>query len=230
MRTSSTLVNVSSVTRRPTASVVRPLQAARSGTPKPAVQIVTALGSVRPPLSWTASPVTAVTVAPTPCKTVTPSAAIRRATARRPRGCRYGPSTSPHTRVTARPASASSAAVSMPVGPAPTTVTGAVSGVAPSTGRSRCASSREAIGYACSAAPGARVGAVAAHGVDQVVVVHRGARRQRHAPLGHVDPDHGVDHQPDAVGEDLSGSRRPRRRTRRPAGAGGSARRRSLAG
>jgi len=48
-----------------------------------------------------------------------------------------------------------------------------------------------------------RVGAVAAHGVDQVVVVHGGARRQRHPPLGHVDPDRGVDHQPDAVGQYL---------------------------
>ena len=56
---------------------------------------------------------------------------------RRPRGCRYGPSTPPQTRVTARPGSASSAAVSMPVGPAPTTVTGAVAGAASRTARSR---------------------------------------------------------------------------------------------
>ena len=43
----------------------------------------------------------------------------------RPGSLRYGPSRPPHTSVTTRPCSASSAAVSMPVGPAPTTVTGA---------------------------------------------------------------------------------------------------------
>ena len=146
MRTSSTLVNVSSVSRRPRASVLSPLRSARSGTPNPAVQMVTVLGSSRPSLSRTASRVTAVTVASGPSSTVTPSWASRLATERRPRGCRYGPSTSPQTRVTVRPSSASSAAVSMPVGPAPTTVTAAVAGAASTTDRSRCASSRLAIG------------------------------------------------------------------------------------
>ena len=47
----STLVSVSSVSSRPIASVARPLRAARSGTPNPAVQIVTALGSSRPSAS-----------------------------------------------------------------------------------------------------------------------------------------------------------------------------------
>lgn len=42
----------------------------------------------------------------------------------------------------------------MPVGPEPTTVTGAVAGAASTTGRSRRASSRVAIGWANSAAPG----------------------------------------------------------------------------
>src|SRR5262249_51173144 len=48
MRTSSTLVNVSSVSNRPKASGLNPLRAARSGTPNPAVQMVTALGNSRP--------------------------------------------------------------------------------------------------------------------------------------------------------------------------------------
>ncbi|MBE1604489.1 hypothetical protein HEB94_001337 [Actinopolymorpha pittospori] len=145
-RTSSTLVNVSSVRRRPRASVLSPLRSARSGTPNPAVQMVTVLGSSRPSRSRTASAVTAVTVEPGPSTTVTPSVASRWATKRRGRGCRYGPSTPPQTRVTARPSSASSAAVSIPVGPAPTTVTTAVAGAASRTGRNRCASSRLAIG------------------------------------------------------------------------------------
>ncbi len=92
------------------------------------------------------SAVTSVTFASAPSSTVTPSAASRLATERRPRGWRYGPSTRPQTRVTARPASASSAAVSMPVGPAPTTVTAAVAAAAAMTGRSRSASSRVLIG------------------------------------------------------------------------------------
>ena len=45
MRSSSTLVSVSSVSSRPSASVRSPLVAASSGTPKPAVQMVTALGT-----------------------------------------------------------------------------------------------------------------------------------------------------------------------------------------
>ena len=49
MRGSSMLVSVSSVSNRPSASVVRPLAAARPGTPKPAVHTVTALGQ-RPPV------------------------------------------------------------------------------------------------------------------------------------------------------------------------------------
>ncbi len=88
MRASSTLVSVSSVSSRPMASVLSPLRAARSGTPNPAVQMVTSLGNSRPSASWTASVVTPVTVAPAPSSTVTPSLANRLATARRARGCR----------------------------------------------------------------------------------------------------------------------------------------------
>ena len=55
MRGSSTLVSVSSVSSRPSVSVRSPLRAARSGTPKPAVHTVTALGSTAPSSSTTAS-------------------------------------------------------------------------------------------------------------------------------------------------------------------------------
>ena len=48
MRSSSTLVSVSSVSSRPSASVCRPLRAARSGTPNPAVQMVTRAGRTAP--------------------------------------------------------------------------------------------------------------------------------------------------------------------------------------
>ena len=71
MRGSSMLVSVSSVSNRPSASVVRPLAAARPGTPNPAVHTVTALGSVRPSASTTRSAVTAATFAAS--TTVTPS-------------------------------------------------------------------------------------------------------------------------------------------------------------
>ncbi len=154
IRASSTLVSVSSVSSRPSASVVRPLRAASCGTPNPALHTVTPPGRVRPSASRTESRATSVTRVPGPWSTVTPSCASRPATARRPRRCRYGPSTPSHTRVTARPASASSAAVSMPVGPAPTTVTAAAAGAASTAGRSRRASSSVAIGWADSAAPG----------------------------------------------------------------------------
>lgn len=63
MRGSSTLVSVSSVSRRPRASVLSLLRAARCGTPNPVVQMVTWLGSSRPCASRTASRVTAVTLA-----------------------------------------------------------------------------------------------------------------------------------------------------------------------
>ena len=56
--------------------------------------------------------------------TVTPSLLMCLATERRARALKYGPSTPPHTNVTAWPSSASSVAVSIPVGPAPTTTTG----------------------------------------------------------------------------------------------------------
>src|SRR5690606_28417430 len=130
----------------PRGSVVSPLRTARSGTPNPVAHAVTVLGSVRPPRSRTLSPVTAVTLASGPSSTVTPRAASRLATTRRPRGCRYGPSTSPQTRVTVHPASASSAATSIPVAPPPTTVTGAVAGAVSSARRNRRAPSRVATG------------------------------------------------------------------------------------
>jgi hypothetical protein len=154
MRASSTLVNVSSVRMRPTASVLSPPFVARSGTPKPAVQMVTMLGSEWPSRSVTASRVTRVTFASGPSSTVTPSLASPLAIERRTRGCKFGPSTSPQTRVTVRPSSVSSAAVSIPVAPAPTTVTAVVAGAASMTGRSRPESSRVAMGQAKSAAPG----------------------------------------------------------------------------
>ncbi len=47
------------------------------------------------------------------------------------------------------------------------------------------------------------VGAAAAHGVDQVVVADRAARRQRDPAGARVDPRHGAGHQPHALGEDL---------------------------
>ncbi len=57
-----------------------------------------------------------------------------------------GASCPPHTSVTLRPCSASSAAVSMPVSPAPTTVTGASGCSSSSLARSRCAYSNSAMG------------------------------------------------------------------------------------
>ena len=84
MRSSSTLVSVSSVSSLPTASVRSPDRAARSGTPNPAVQIVTKLGSRLPSCRVTASAATAVTVAPGPSTISTPSLRNRRATERRP--------------------------------------------------------------------------------------------------------------------------------------------------
>ena len=90
MRTSSTLVSVASVSRRPSVSVRSPLRAARSGTRNPAVQIVTALGSSRPSSSCTASRVTSLTRARGPSRTVTPSLASRRATGRRTPGMQGG--------------------------------------------------------------------------------------------------------------------------------------------
>ena len=125
MRVSSTLVRVSSVRRRPAPSVLSPLLAARSGTPKPAVQIVTALAIVRPSARITESGRTSVAVEPGPSMMVTPSRFSLLAAARRPRAWRYGPRTPPQTRVTRRPSSANSAATSSPVGPAPITVIGA---------------------------------------------------------------------------------------------------------
>ena len=50
----------------------------------------------------------------------------------------------------------------------------------------------------------ARVGAGTSHCVDQVVVVDRAAGRQRHAALGSVDPCHGVDDQPNTLGQNVS--------------------------
>ena len=101
IRSSSMLVSVSSVSRRPIASVRRPLRAARSGTPNPAVHTVTALGNRRPSASVTASAVTAATGAPSTIST--PSLRSRRVTERRPGPLRSGPRVLPHTRVTARP-------------------------------------------------------------------------------------------------------------------------------
>ena len=150
----STLVSVSSVSRRPIASVASPLRVARSGTPNPAVQIVSALASWRPSASCTARRRTSVTFAPGPSMTVTPSLRMRLATALRAGLLRYGPSTPPHTNVTAYPSSPSSAAVSIPVGPAPTTVTGASDGSAATAARRGSAYSNSETGWANSAAPG----------------------------------------------------------------------------
>jgi hypothetical protein len=93
VRASSTLVNVSSVRRRPATSVLSPLFVARSGTPKPAVQIVTMLGNEWPSRSVTASRVTRVTFASGPSSTVTPSLASPLAIERRTRGCKFGRAT-----------------------------------------------------------------------------------------------------------------------------------------
>lgn len=126
MRSSSMLVSVSSVSSRPSGSVRSPLRAARSGTLNPAVHTVAALGSTTPSLSTTSFQRTSVTV--TDSSTPTPRRRSRLATERRPRGLSDGPSTGPQIRVTGRPSSASSEAVSMPVSPPPTTVIGAGSG------------------------------------------------------------------------------------------------------
>jgi hypothetical protein len=78
---------------RPTASVLSPLFVARSGTPKPAVQMVTMLASEWPSRSVTASRVTQVTFASGPSSTVTPSLASPLAIERRTRGCKFGRAT-----------------------------------------------------------------------------------------------------------------------------------------
>ncbi len=87
------LVSVSSVSSRPIASVRSPDRDARSGTPNPAVQIVTKLGSRLPSESVTASAATAVTTDPGPSTISTPSLRSRLATDRRPGVLRYGPRT-----------------------------------------------------------------------------------------------------------------------------------------
>ena len=144
MRGSSTLVSVSSVSSRPSASVCSPLRAASSGTPKPAVHTVSALGSTSPPVSTTASGRTSPTVAFS--RMSTPRRRNHLATERRPGRLSDGPSVAPQTRRTWRPCSASSDAVSMPVSPAPTTVTGALGCSSSSASRSRSACSNSAIG------------------------------------------------------------------------------------
>ncbi len=141
---SSMPVRVSSVSSRPRASVLKPLRAAKSGTPKPAVHTVTALRSSEPSMSRTAPGATASTTAVS--RTSTPSLRSHLATERRPAALNDGPSTPPQTNVTRRPCSASSEAVSMPVNPAPTTTTGASGCSSPSACCSRSACSNSAMG------------------------------------------------------------------------------------
>ena len=86
IRSSSTLVSVSSVSSRPSGSVARPLRAASWGTANPAVHTVTALGRSRPSSRVTEPGATEVTVAVS--STFPPSAARLAATTRRPFGCR----------------------------------------------------------------------------------------------------------------------------------------------
>ena len=144
MRRSSTLVSVSSVSSRPIASVRSPLAAARSGTPKPAVQTVIALGRTAPSSKTTASGRTSVTTSAS--STATRSLASTLATDRRPGTDSVGPNRPPQTRVTLRPCSASSVAASIPVSPAPTTVTGASGCTSSRAARRRCACSSSAMG------------------------------------------------------------------------------------
>lgn len=120
MRSSSMLVSVSSVSNRPIGSVRSPLAAASSGTPKPAVQIVSALGSTPPSARTTASCRTPLTDAAS--STATPCRDSHVAMYRRPGALNVGARARPHTSVTLRPCPASSAAVSMPVKPPPATV------------------------------------------------------------------------------------------------------------
>ncbi len=88
--------------------------------------MVAALGSTTPSVSTTSSQRTSATA--TDSSTLTRRRRSRLATERRPRLLSDGPSTGPQTRVTGRPPSASSEAVSIPVNPPPTTVMGAGSG------------------------------------------------------------------------------------------------------
>ena len=190
MRGSSTLVSVSSVSSRPSASVVRPLAAARSGTPKPAVHTVTALGSVRPSAAPRASARHRGDLA-RPSMTVTPSLASRLATERRPGRPVTGASTSPHQRDgpalprrIRRPSRCRSAR-RRPPPPARSAATSSSACAQPL----RLLQFGQRIGEFGSTrdAGGHRAGA--ADGVDQVVVAQRRhPELSVHAPGGGVDP------------------------------------------
>ncbi len=231
MRGSSTLVSVSSVSSRPSVSVCSPLRAASSGTPKPAVHTVTRAGQHR-------------AVSPAPPRRDGPRRPSRSPARRRrggaatwpPNGGRARSVTAPAFRrrpgCTGRPCSASSEAVSMPVSPAPTTVTGAAG----------CSSSRALaeplglleFGYRIGEFGGAghcgRDHAGAADGVDQVVVVQHRAGRQFDGARGRVDPFGVVDQQSDAFAEQSPVVDGCAAACRRPADAGGFARRTPAAG
>lgn len=129
-----------------------PAGRASSGTPKPAVQMVSALHGTTPSARTTASGRTSLTASPS--STVTPCRDSHLVTDRRPGALNVGARGPLHTSVTLRPYPASSAAVLMPVNPPPTTVTGASPGNSSSTARSRRAGSNSAMGKANSAAPG----------------------------------------------------------------------------
>ena len=88
--------------------------------------LIYAVGSTVPSANTTASQRTSL--AAKDSSTSTPSLCSRLATERRPRLLSDGPRMPPQTRVTRRPRSASSEAVSMPVSPPPTTVMGTLYG------------------------------------------------------------------------------------------------------
>ena len=212
---------------------VRPLRAARSGTPKPAVQIVTALGSPRPSASTTASGSTSVTVAPGPSMTVTPSlrqplgdrAAARRAQIR-----------SQHAAADQRDASALLGELGGRLEPGGSGADHTERRVGGSGRQARraaaaaCSNSR----YGISEFGGTghrRRGAGAADGVDEVVVAEAvaggqfdAAGRRRRCVVAESTTSR------DALRRATWRSRPRRRRIRSRAGAAGSARRTSAAG
>ena len=227
MRGSSTLVSVSSVSSRPSASVRSPLAAASSGTPNPAVQMVTRLGSAEPSASTTEFGRTSATAAVS--RTVTPCRFSHLAIDRLPGSDSDGASRPPQTRVTARPCSASSAAVSIPVSPAPTTVT-AASGVQLVEGGAQPLRELQ-FGYGISefgrTRHRCRCRTGAADRIDHVVVVQLAARRKLHLASRGVDPRDAVDDERHACRRAACRSRPSRRNCPPRAGAAGSARRTS---
>ena len=201
MRGSSTLVSVSSVSKPAHRVGAQPTGAARSGTPKPAVQTVIALGRTAPSPKTTASGRTSVTTSVS--STATRSLASTLATDRRPG----------HGQRRPQPAATDQGDVAALLGELGGRLDTGQPGADDSDRRVRvqvvegspqtlsllefCDGISEfgRAGHRC------RNDARAADRVDEVVVVQGGAGRHLDCAVRGVDADGGVDDQPDALAE-----------------------------